>query len=163
MTRSRILTLALCLAAVSASFLADFRTSAAAQGGAKLILEVTGSRNTKGNALVSIYNSEGSFLERDEAVKINGKRYMKLPIKKTMRIEIPGLKPGTYAVGIVHDEDKDNGLDQWLGFGPPKEGVGMSRNPDSWPKWKKCNFKFDGNADKTLKIKMTYLGSDAGG
>ena len=70
---------------------------------------------------------------------------------------------GTYAVGIVHDEDKDNGLDQWLGFGPPKEGVGMSRNPDGWPKWKKCNFKFDGNADKTLKIKMTYLGSDAGG
>jgi len=163
MTRSRILTLVLCLAGVSATFLADFRTSAEAQESAKLILEVSGFKNTKGNALVSVYNSSGSFLEMDEAVKIKGKRYMKLKIKnKKMRIEIPGLKSGTYAVGIVHDENKDNKLAQWFWVGPPKEGVGMSRNPDGYPKFKKCKFKFDAKADKTLKIKMTYLGSDAG-
>ena len=76
-----------------------------------------------------------------------------------MTIEIPGLTQGMWAVSVVHDENKDGEMNQWLGFGPPKEGVGATRNPDGIPKWNKCKVKM-GASDRRFPIKMVYLGKD---
>jgi len=129
--------------------------AASAQGkGGKITLEIEGFKSKEGQAIISVYNSDDSFLEMEQAAKT-----MKLAISgNRMTVTVEGLPAGTYAIGVLHDEDKNGKLKQWLGFGPPKEGVGMSRNPDGFPKFDKCKFKLDA-ADMKLPIKIKYLGS----
>jgi len=129
--------------------------AASAQGkGGKITLEVDGFKSKEGQTVISVYNNDDSFLEMEEAIKT-----MKMPISgNKMTIVVEGLPAGTYAIGVLHDEDKNGKLKQWLGFGPPKEGVGMSRNPDGFPKFDKCKFKLEA-ADMKLPIKVKYLGS----
>ena len=129
--------------------------AASAQGkGGKITLEVDGFKSKDGQAVVSVYNSDDSFLEMDDAFKT-----MKMPIPGAkMTIVVDNLPAGTYAISVLHDEDKNGKLKQWLGFGPPKEGVGMTRNPDGFPKFDKCKFKLEAG-DVKMPIKVRYLGS----
>lgn len=46
----------------------------------------------------------------------------------SVRVVLPGLPPGRYAVIAVHDED-DNGEMSKGAFGLPREGFGTSNNP----------------------------------
>lgn len=128
---------------------------AAAQGkGGKITLEIEGFKDKTGQTVISVYANDDSFLEMDEAFKT-----MKMPIGGAkMTVVVDGLPEGTYAISVLHDEDKNGKLKQWLGFGPPKEGVGMTRNPDGFPKFDKCKFKLAA-ADMKLPIKVRYLGS----
>lgn len=43
------------------------------------------------------------------------------------RIRIAGLAPGSYALAIFHDENRNRKLDMLIGI--PREGFGFSRNP----------------------------------
>ncbi|CAA9491565.1 MAG: hypothetical protein AVDCRST_MAG44-234 [uncultured Sphingomonas sp.] len=45
----------------------------------------------------------------------------------TTQLQFANLKPGAYAVTLVHDENANARLDTLLGV--PKEGFGFSRNP----------------------------------
>lgn len=42
-------------------------------------------------------------------------------------VRFTGLPPGSYAVAIFHDENRNKKLDVFVGI--PKEGFGFSRNP----------------------------------
>ena len=142
------------LGLLAACFLAS-PDMADAQAKVKVKLNISGFIGKKGQVMVSVYNSDDTFMEMDEAYKT-----IKKPItgkKVSITLELP---PGVYAFGVLHDEDKNGKLKQWMWVGPPKEGVGASRNPDGIPKWKKCKMKIA--KDMTIPIKMRYLGKDAG-
>lgn len=122
----------------------------------KMTIDISGFIGKKGQALISVYKDSDSFMELDEAYKTIKKPIPGKSLKVT--VEVP---PGTYGIGVLHDEDKNGKLKQWFFVGPPKEGVGASRNPDGIPKWKKCAIKV--TKDRTVKIKMRYLGKKADG
>lgn len=67
-----------------------------------------------------------------------------------------GLKPGTYALALIHDENGNNKVDTALFL--PKEGVGVSRNPVLMgpPSFKSAAFVV-GTVDLKLTVKMKYF------
>jgi uncharacterized protein (DUF2141 family) len=68
-----------------------------------------------------------------------------------------GLRPGTYAISVFHDENSNGKLDtNFLGI--PKEGVGASNDAKGHfgpPKFADAAFQFPGG-HLELKIAMTY-------
>jgi uncharacterized protein (DUF2141 family) len=78
--------------------------------------------------------------------------------KNSVTIKIPNLKPGTYAVAVVDDRNRDDQLNRNL-WGIPQEGFGISNNPQvslvtGLPKFQDASFPM--KEDKTVKITMKY-------
>ncbi len=69
-----------------------------------------------------------------------------------------GLKPGTYAVAVIDDQNGNHKLDtNFLGI--PQEGFGISKNPTvsistGAPKFQQASFSL--RKDITIKIFMKY-------
>lgn len=75
----------------------------------------------KGSIRVGIFDSEDGFLKKPidgRVVKANGEH---------VTVVFDKLKPGTYAVSVIHDENDNSELDT-KALGIPKEGVGFSNN-----------------------------------
>ena len=118
----------------------------------KIIVNIGEFRNTKGQCLVSLYNKADGFPSakpfKTVVVSING---------KTVQFVFDKLPQGTYAIAVVHDENKNNILDvNFLGI--PKEGYGASGN--NIPKFSAPTFESNrftlGNGDKTVNINLKY-------
>ena len=125
----------------------------AAPPAGKITLQIEGFKNTKGTAIISVYDKEDGFPKIPKAMKS-----MTEPVKdKSMQVVIADLPPGEYAIGIVHDENEDGKLGQWLFVGPPKEGVGTSNNPSGMPKFEEAKFVL-ADQDIEVNIKMRYVG-----
>jgi uncharacterized protein (DUF2141 family) len=131
----------------------------AAQDASKGSVEVTikGLKGKKGIALVTIYNSDDAWLEAPKAVQT-----LKKPITgKSLTVTLQSLPPGTYAVSVIHDENKNGKMDmRWFPFPKPKEGVGASRDPVAKmgpPKWKDAKFTLKAGEAKKLTLKMRYM------
>ena len=81
---------------------------------------MSGFESDDGQALVLVFEGEAGFpvdlkrAARAATAPIQGGR-------ATLRL---GLTPGTYALAVIHDEDKDGDLDTFLGI--PTEGLGLS-------------------------------------
>jgi uncharacterized protein (DUF2141 family) len=73
------------------------------------------------------------------------------------RCDFLDIPPGTYALGVVHDENMNGKLDtKWLGL--PKEGYGFSNDAKAYlsaPSFSKASFRYDGQ-DMKLTIKLQY-------
>ena len=120
-----------------------------------------------GTARMYVFDSKETFNEFDKAIikktaKISGLKLMKSKTEKGENqamwwVVLNDLKPGTYAVSVVHDENNDGKMNQVMGFGPPKEGVGTSRPVSAIPSWKKVKFDIKEGEQKKLSIKMVYL------
>ncbi|WP_315790666.1 DUF2141 domain-containing protein [Fischerella sp. JS2] len=121
----------------------------------KLTVVVDGIRNQKGQICLRIYNNEQGFPltdtseEQSSCVRIQG-----TSIKK----EFYGLKPGTYAVAVVDDQNGDYQLNRNF-LGIPQEGFGVSNNPTisiktGIPKFQDASFSLKTN--KTIKIAIKY-------
>jgi uncharacterized protein (DUF2141 family) len=68
-----------------------------------------------------------------------------------------GVKPGNYAIALLHDENNNGKADRALGM-MPKEGYGFSRDAPvkmAPPKFTQAAFDV-GSAAQTLTIKMRY-------
>jgi uncharacterized protein (DUF2141 family) len=118
-------------------------------------VEITGFRNDKGQVMCSIYSSADGFPKiADKAVTI-----VKSPISNGHAVcEFPGLKPGTYAASVFHDENSNGKLDTNF-MGMPREGVGASNNAKGHfgpPKFDAAAFRYSGGRLE-LKISITYL------
>ncbi len=88
-----------------------------------IFVEVSGLRNSNGYLLLALFNSQDGFPDNRE----NAFRKFRLKAEQgTMKINIVDLPPGSYAFGIVHDENDNQKLDKGL-FGIPKEGFCFSR------------------------------------
>jgi uncharacterized protein (DUF2141 family) len=92
---------------------------------ADLNLNVHTFRNTDGDLLVSVYADARGFPDHpEEAARIGKKKIT----ETTESFSFHDLKPGTYAVAVVHDENSNGRLDTGP-LGIPTEGFGFSRNP----------------------------------
>jgi uncharacterized protein (DUF2141 family) len=93
-----------------------------------------------------LFSDNNSFLESPllgKTVKVEG---------KTATIEFNGVKPGTYAISVFHDENSNDKLDTNV-MGIPKERFACSNNAKGFmgpPKWDDA--KFEVNKNKTLEI-----------
>jgi len=72
-------------------------------------------------------------------------------------VRFQGLAPGTYALGVIHDEDNNGRLNTFVGI--PREGFGFSRNPRlrmGPPRYEDVRFTV-GTGRMTSIVRMTYL------
>ena len=90
---------------------------------ATLIVEVTGLRSGKGDVHYAVYDSPENFPKRKCRVFCGN-----VPAKAAgVAISVKGLKHGTYAIAVFHDENRNGEFDQGL-LGIPLEDYGFSNN-----------------------------------
>ncbi|PAX60557.1 DUF2141 domain-containing protein [Brunnivagina elsteri] len=112
-------------------------------------------RSHNGQICMRVFSGNKGFPNSDES----GVKSACVPITgNSVTKQFSGLKPGTYAVGIIDDKNGDEKLNtDWLGI--PKEGFGMSRNPKvsvttGTPKFGDASFPVRKNI--TININMKY-------
>ena len=116
-------------------------------------LEISHMKNQKGYLLIALFTKSGDYpkkgwIKRGLIKHINA---------KVMKYTFKDIEKGTYAISIVHDENKNLDMDTNF-IGMPKEGFGFSTNPKirfSAPSFNDTKFYLNGL--KNLSIKMDYL------
>ncbi|MGH2415629.1 MAG: DUF2141 domain-containing protein [Microcystaceae cyanobacterium] len=128
---------------------------AKAESTATLTVVIQGLQNKNGQVCLRIYGNERGFPLSSESevqsgcTQINGSSVTK---------KFSGLKPGTYAVAVVDDKNRDTKLNRNF-LGIPQEGFGISNNPTvsvrtGMPKFQDASFSL--KQDKTINIVMKY-------
>ena len=118
-----------------------------------LTVKITNIQNTKGQIGCSLFASKEGF--PTEAEKAKDQMFVKHD-GKTATCTFKDVKPGTFAVSVMHDENKDGELETSF-VGRPKEWWGVSNDVPAErfgpPKYEKATFKYAGAA-KTIKVKL---------
>ncbi|HEY6881220.1 MAG TPA: DUF2141 domain-containing protein [Polyangiales bacterium] len=119
-------------------------------------VKITGFRGVEGLALITLYDSEQSWLKMPKAIQVVRAQLA----GPELSVDFKDVKPGTYAVQVIHDENKNNKLDmRWLPWPKPLEGVGVSNDPDNKagaPKWDDAKFDV-GSAPLAIKVTVRYV------
>ncbi len=122
---------------------------------ATLTIHIKGINGTKGRLLVAVFDSVDTWLKNRKDVKSSDLKIT----GDSMTVKFKGLKPGKYAVSILHDLNGNQKMDmRWLPWPKPLEGVAASRDPRPRagpPTWKSTVFAL-GQGDKTINVKMYY-------
>jgi len=117
-----------------------------------LTVKVNDLRNSEGNVQFALYNEEGSI--PDEKYKKYYKKDIAAINGSTSSITFHDLPKGTYAINILHDENKNGKIDKT--FILPKEGIGFSNYTSlglsNRPKFEKASFELNSNIIKVIKI-----------
>jgi len=119
-----------------------------------LTVKVEGLRNSKGLVQYALYDQEGSLPDQ------KFKKYHKI---KTSAISdgksstsFSDLTPGTYAISVLHDENKDGKIE--MGLLLPKEGIGFSNfkaiGLSNRPNFDKASFVLV--KDSVIVVNMIY-------
>ena len=116
-----------------------------------LTIVVDGMSSDEGNLGVLIFNGPKGWAEDRQAAF----RDIAVPaVKGTQTLKVPDLPPGTYAVALIHDVNKNHKLDKnFVGY--PKEQWGMSNNPHATlkaPPIEKAQFKLDKDMEIHIKL-----------
>lgn len=117
-------------------------------------LAITGLRSEKGNVLVCLSTNPDYF---PDCSKDKSARKLKVSASKAGHIQIDGVKPGTYAVALVHDENTNGKMDLRLFL--PREGFGFSNNPKirmGPPKFRSAQFTV-GTTSEQHAVRMKYI------
>jgi uncharacterized protein (DUF2141 family) len=89
----------------------------------KLVVNVSGMKNSNGKVNFALYNSESSFNEPNQAYK----EIFANAIEGNMSFVLDSLPAGEYTFAVFHDENSNSEIDQnWLGI--PSEGFAFSNN-----------------------------------
>lgn len=132
----------------------------AASAGAKdppadgtLTVKISNIQNDSGQIGCSLFSKKDGFPTK--ADKADARMFVKSK-GGTATCTFKDLKPGKYAVSVMHDEDKNGELKTSM-VGRPKEWWGVSNDVPAErfgpPKYEKALFDFAG-APKTIKIKL---------
>ncbi|MCA9667621.1 MAG: DUF2141 domain-containing protein [Myxococcales bacterium] len=111
-------------------------------------------RSGRGKVGCTLFASERGFPAKSELAH---RRTWALIVKGKAICRFANVKPGTYAVAVLHDENGNNKMDtNWVGM--PKEGYGASRDAKpgtfSGPKFKDARFRYPGGrVAMTLKLR----------
>ncbi len=147
------LRLSLLLLAVMGNFTGVSSASASFRG--NLTVEIDGLRNTQGQVCVSIFaNSQGFPSNSDRVLK----RQCTEIDDTSLTMTFNNLQAGSYAVAVIHDQNKDQILNR-NNLGMPTEGFGFSRNPavrTSPPAFKDAAFVLAG-PNTVIQIQLQYL------
>lgn len=123
-------------------------------GAAMLDIQVEGVRSGDGTVTITVYPDDPDrFLARGG--RLSRERIQAVAPVTPACIEVPG--PGTYAIAVYHDENKDRKFNTTL-LGLPDEGYGFSRNPGGLiaiPSFDEVKFTADPGATR-VEIKLTY-------
>lgn len=140
---------------VSSALLMVYSFSVNSNTNYTLKVKVHDLRNDKGVVQFALYNKNGT---------IPDEKYEKYYKMKTAKVEngaayviFTDLKPGVYAVNILHDENKDGKIDK--GFILPIEGIGFSNYESigitNRPNFTKASFEL--KKDEVIDIKVIYM------
>ena len=127
-----------------------------ADEGTEVTVTISDIRNGKGVVRACMTTSEKRFPKcRGDAAS---HRTVVDADEGTITLTFSGVKPGRYAIALLHDENDNGKADRALGM-MPKEGFGFSRDAKvrmGPPKFRDAVFEV---ADKprTLKVKMRYM------
>jgi uncharacterized protein (DUF2141 family) len=119
----------------------------------RLTIEVEGLRSDRGHVIGAIYDTADQFPEgsacRSATVAI---------ARGAAAFAFDSLPPGSYAVGLFHDENDNGRLDKNF-LGIPTEGVGLSGYDKlrlELPTFANAAFRYSGG-EQTVKVKVHYL------
>ena len=90
---------------------------------ADLSVNLAGLRSGKGVVRVCLTQSSARFMKCRET----GAATLNVPAAKAAQLSLAKLRPGNYALLVIHDENGNGKLDMTLGI--PREGFGFSNNP----------------------------------
>lgn len=118
-----------------------------------LTVDITNIQNDKGQIGCSLFSKKDGFPSK--ADKADLRMFVKQKAGKATCV-FTGVKPGKYAVSVMHDADKDGELKTSM-VGRPKEWWGVSNNVPAErfgpPKYEAATFTYSGDP-KTIKIKL---------
>ncbi len=125
------------------------------QQSGSICITVNNLRNGEGYLGIALFRSEEGFPEKSElayaltGVELNG---------RNPEIVLDNIPFGTYAVCVLHDENRNMEMDKnWIGI--PKEGFGTSNNPKirfGPPEFDESGFVLD-KETISMEITMKYL------
>lgn len=126
-----------------------FVAAASAHAG-ELTIRVTDIRATDGVVKVSLVDSAAGWDNQAPPVAANGAR----PVDGAATIGFGEVKPGNYAVMVMHDENGNGALDTNF-IGMPVEGYGFSNNPDVMRKATFEEARFEvGTGQQTVTVRL---------
>jgi uncharacterized protein (DUF2141 family) len=105
---------------------------------ADLQVQLSGLRSAKGMVHLCLSSSSTRFLHCKDDPKAVARS---VAAGSASRLDLGAVKAGTYALLVVHDENRNGRLD--MTFGIPREGFGFSNNPamkPRAPKWEEIRF-----------------------
>ncbi len=147
--KKRAFTIVLCALGLAASAFAEAPPS----DSGTLIVSITNIRNDKGQIGCSLFGSEDGF--PSEPKKAKAQMFVKQSGGKAT-CTFKGVRPGTYAVSVMHDENQDGELETSL-VGRPKEWWGVSNDVPAErfgpPKYENAKFTYSGEA-KAIPVKL---------
>jgi uncharacterized protein (DUF2141 family) len=112
-------------------------------------------RNSTGTVACALFESAEGFPVDFLRSATN---IMVIKVRNThARCDFEDIPPGTYALGVIHDENMNGKLDL-NAFGMPKEGYGFSNDAKAGfgaPSFTAASFKYDGQT-LDLTIHMHY-------
>ena len=115
-----------------------------------LVVTVRDIKNKNGDILIGLYDSTSHFPRKVATGKVAK------VTDEEMKITFADIKPGNYAVSVLHDENQNKDLDTNM-LGIPKEGYGFSNNVTGIvgpPSFRKARFHVPaGNSSITIKMK----------
>ena len=118
-----------------------------------LTVERSNLQNDEGQVGCSLYSKEDGFPTK--AGKADVTMFVQPKAGKALCV-FKGVKPGKYAVSVMHDENNDGKLETSM-IGRPKEWWGVSNNapPERFgpPKFEAALVSYAGDAE-TIKVKL---------
>lgn len=119
----------------------------------KVIAEITNLQPREGQILLSVYTSEDGYPgDEDKAFK-----KMVIPVTPKKCVATIELQPGTYAISLVHDINKDMKVEKNF-LGIPKEPLGMSNYEKmARPKFDKAKFEVKSGQTVNLIIPVDTI------
>jgi uncharacterized protein (DUF2141 family) len=110
----------------------------AGKPGADLQVQLSGLRSEKGTVYLCLSPNPARFLQcKDDPAAVS----RSIPASGAGRLDLGVVRAGTWALLVVHDENRNGRLDMMLGI--PREGFGFSNNPavkPRAPKWEEIRF-----------------------
>jgi uncharacterized protein (DUF2141 family) len=117
---------------------------------AELTVEITDIRTADGIVKVSLVDSAAGWDEQAPPVAASGAR----PQDGAATLRFADLKPGSYAVMVMHDENDNGALDTNF-IGMPTEGYGFSNNPNVMRRATFDEARFDvGAGDQKVTVRL---------
>ena len=138
----------------AAPFLSAAAPAKDAASGA-VVIDISNLRSTKGVVLACMTTNSKVF-PRCREDKNSYRAVVKAGAAK--KLVFKNVKPGRYAIALLHDENNNGKADRAFGM-MPKEGFGFSRDAKvrmGPPNFKSAAFDYAGGG-KAMKIKMRYL------
>ncbi|MGE5953103.1 MAG: DUF2141 domain-containing protein [Qipengyuania vulgaris] len=128
----------------------------APEAGSTITVTVTNLRNADGVVLACMTTSDKSF---PKCRGVAGAKSARVAAHQgSLTVTFSDVKPGRYAIALLHDENANGKADRALGM-MPKEGFGFSRDAPvrmGPPSFSDAVFDMAGE-DRAMTIKMRYM------